>query len=211
MNYQKWEKLACKYNRLWVQKYSLGPTRREVLQIVLPKLEADPSLKLFEAGCGTGQLIREIAGQYPQVDYLGIDAARNMIGIAAKSAKGPKIRFRLCPIECFAGTEKYDMILCTHAFPYFPDQEAALRKFAGLCNPGASVIIVNASTNSLKDLLINFFLKATTSKARYRSVREMKSLFQKTGFRLKNLQVIRERFYMPTIALFYLEKQGRDD
>lgn len=201
MKYVKWEKLAKKYNRLWVQKYSLGPTRREVLKIILPKLEADPSLKLFEAGCGTGQLIREIAGRYPEIDYLGIDAARNMAEIAG-GVRGQKIRFQVCPIEDFTGGDQYDIIICTHAFPYFPDKEGVLRKFAALCRPGATVVIVSSSTNSLKDLIINFFLKATTSKARYLSIREMKALLQNAGFCLREVKIIRERFYMPTIALF---------
>lgn len=206
MKYQKWENLAHKYNRLWVQKYSLGPTRREVLKIVLPKLQADASLKLFEAGCGTGQLIQEISEQYPQINYLGIDVAHNMIGLAKESVKGQNILFQLCPMEDFTSTEKYDIIICTHAFPYFPNKEETLCKFADLCNPGATVIIVNSSTNSFKDLMINFFLKATTSKARYLSVKEMKVLFQTAGLNLKEIKVIREKFYMPTIALFHLEK-----
>lgn len=207
MKYQKWENLARKYNRLWVQKYSLGPTRREVLKIVLPRLQSDASLKVFEAGCGTGQLIHEIAGQYPQIDYLGIDAARNMIDIAKESVKGQKIQFQACPMENFTGTEKYDIIICTHAFPYFPDKEDVLCKFANLCNPGATVIIANSSTNSLKDLMINFFLKATTSKARYLSIKEMKVLFKSAGLCLKEVKIIREKFYMPTIALFHLERK----
>lgn len=206
MKYQKWENLARKYNRLWVQKYSLGPTRREVLKIILPKLKADASLKLFEAGCGTGQLIREIAGQYPQIHYLGIDAAQNMIELAKESTKGPNIRFETCPIENFTDTEQYDIMICTHAFPYFPDKEDVLCKFAKLCSPGATVVIANSSTNSFKDLMINFFLKATTSKARYLSVKEMKALFQKARLNLREVKVIREKFYMPTIALFHLEK-----
>ncbi len=204
MNYKKWENLAHKYNRLWVQKYSLGPTRREVLKIILPRLKADASLKLFEAGCGTGQLIREISSQYPQVDYLGIDAARNMIDIAGESVKGDNIRFKVCPIENFKSRNKYDIIICTHAFPYFPNKENVIRQFADLCNQGAEVIIVNSSTNSLKDLIINFFLKATTSKAKYLSVKEMKILFQKAGLNLKEVKIIREKIYMPTIALFHL-------
>ncbi len=206
MKYQKWEKLARRYNRLWVQKYSLGPTRREVLKLVLPRLQADASLKLFEAGCGTGQLIHEIAGQYPQIHYLGIDAAHNMIDIARKNVKGQKLLFQVCPVEDFVGTEKYDIIICTHAFPYFPDKEGVLCKFADLCRPGATVIIASSSTNSLKDLIINFFLKATTSRARYLSVKEMKVLFGNAGLSLKEVKIIREKKYMPTIALFHLEK-----
>ena len=45
MKYEVWENLAHKYNNLWVQKYSLGPTRREVLKIVNPLLEKNKSLK----------------------------------------------------------------------------------------------------------------------------------------------------------------------
>ena len=52
-----------------------------------------------------------------------------------------------------------------------------MNKIANLCTKEGQVIIVNSSTNSLKDLIINFFLKATTSKAKYLSINEMKKLF----------------------------------
>ena len=68
------------------------------------------------------------------------------------------------------------------------------------------MILVNSSTNSLKDLLINFGLKATTSEAKYLSIPQMKQLFANARLNVKNIQVIRERFYMPTIALFHLKK-----
>ena len=48
MKYEVWEKLAHKYNNLWVQKYSLGPTRREVKKIVLPLLEKNNELKILD-------------------------------------------------------------------------------------------------------------------------------------------------------------------
>ena len=226
MNYIVWEKLAHKYNRLWVQKYSLGPTRREVLKIVLPLLEQDKSLKILELGCGTGQLIHEIASRYPEVNYLGIDVAENMIAAAREANKvkqdanesiqkgkldtkksittNRNLEFRVCPVENFDVKEKYDIIICTHDFPYFPDKEAVMHKIAGLCSERAQIIIVNSSTNSLKDLIINFFLKATTSKAKYLSIEEMKKLFEKSRLRVKAIRIIRERFYMPTIALFHV-------
>ena len=66
------------------------------------------------------------------------------------------------------------------------------------------MVIVNSSTNSLKDLIINFFLKATTSKAKYLSIEEMKTLFAKAKLQVKDVRIIRERSYMPTIALFHV-------
>lgn len=214
MNYIVWEKLAHKYNRLWVQKYSLGPTRREVLKIVLPLLEQDKSLKILELGCGTGQLIHEIASKYPDVNYLGIDVAENMITAAIESNRTDSnntegniignLEFRVCPVENFESENKFDIIICTHAFPYFPDKEAVMKKIAELCSGKGQVVIVNSSTNSLKDLIINFFLKATTSKAKYLSIEEMKTLFTKAKLQVKAVSIIRERFYMPTIALFHV-------
>ena len=206
MKYEVWEKLAHKYNNLWVQKYSLGPTRREVKKIVLPLLEKNNELKILDIGCGTGQLIKEISAHYNKVNYLGIDVAENMIEVAKKNNKGKNVKFKTSSIESFESNEKYDIIICTHAFPYFPNKQEMIKKMAGLCNKKGQVIIVNSSTNSLKDLIINFFLKATTSKAKYLSINEMKKLFKSAKLKVKKIEVIRERFYMPTIALFHTER-----
>lgn len=205
MKYEVWEKLAHKYNNLWVQKYSLGPTRREVKKIVLPLLEKNQELKILDIGCGTGQLIKEISDQYNKVNYLGIDVAENMIEVAKKNNKGKNVKFKTSSIESFESNEKYDIIICTHAFPYFPNKQEMIKKMAGLCNKKGQVIIVNSSTNSLKDLIVNFFLKATTSKAKYLSIDEMKKLFKSAKLKVKKIEIIRERFYMPTIALFHTE------
>jgi len=206
MRYEVWEKLAHKYNRLWVQKYSLGPTRREVKKIIIPLLKANSSLKILDIGCGTGQLISEVNREIKVGNYLGIDAARNMIAIA-EAGNESNLRFQCCPIENFAAEDKYDIVICTHSFPYFPDKDQVLEKIGRMCNKNAVLIIVNSSTNSLKDLIINFFLKATTSEARYLSVKETKRSLEEAGFDIIAVRVIRERFYMPTIALFHSKRK----
>ena len=207
MKYEVWENLAHKYNNLWVQKYSLGPTRREVLKIVLPLLEENKKLRILDIGCGTGQLVNEISKSYEEVNYLGIDVASNMISEAkSNNLKDKNIKFKTCGIEKFNTKDKFDIIICTHAFPYFPNKEEILKKMYKMCNKNANIIIVNSSTNSLKDLLINFFLKATTSKAKYLSIKEMKKLFEIVKFKVCDIKIIRERKYMPTIALFHVKR-----
>ena len=204
MRYEVWEKLAHKYNHLWVQKYSLGPTRREVKSIILPRLSENPEAKVLEIGCGTGQLIKEIGEVQKDVNYLGIDVAENMVEIAKESNHGQRMEFCVCPVEAFETKEKYDIIFCTHAFPYFPDKSAVIKKMAECCKEGGDIIIANSSTNTPKDFMINFFLKATTSEAKYLSVKKMKQLFGEAGLTVKEVRVIREKWYMPTIALFHV-------
>ncbi len=206
MKYKKWEKLAPKYNTQWVQKYSLGPTRREVLKIVKPLLDSNPNLKILDIGCGTGQIIQELNAQYANLNYLGIDAAQNMINIAKENTKADGIRFALCPIERFETDEKFDVVICTHAFPYFPDKRDVMLKIAHMCNPEATVIICNSSTNNVKDFFTNLLVKTATSKAHYLSIKKMKELFECAGLTLQDISVIREKWYMPTIALFHVKK-----
>ncbi len=206
MRYEVWEKLAHKYNNLWVQKYSLGPTRREVRSVLLPILEKYPDSRILEIGCGTGQLIHEISEVHKNVDYLGIDVAENMVEIARSNNDGPRMEFKVCPVEDFTEEGQYDIIYCTHAFPYFPDKAAVVKKMAALCKKGGTVVIANSSTNNLKDLLINFFLKATTSEAKYLSIKKMKKLFAEAELTVKEVRIIREKWYMPTIAMFHTER-----
>lgn len=207
MKYDAWEKLAHRYNDQWVQKYSLRPTRRDVKNIVLPLLSQNGDLKILDVGCGTGQLISEISAQYKSVDYLGVDVAKNMIEVARKSNNGERVRFVNSSIDDFECEEQFDIIICTHAFPYFPDKPGTMRKMAKLCKTGGRIIIVSDSTNNLKDLLINLGVKTQTSRARYLSIKQMKELFDMAGFEVKSVDIIRERSYMPTIALFYAEKR----
>lgn len=204
MKYEVWENLAHKYNNLWVQKYSLGPTRREVLKIVLPLLKKNNKLNILDIGCGTGQLIKDINNEVEVINYLGIDVSENMIKEAQKANK--KLKFKTIPIEKFNSKEKFDIVICTHAFPYFPDKESVIQKIHDITNKNATIIIANSSTNSLKDLLINFFLKATTSKASYLSIDKMKELFTKSKLKLSEVKIIREKKYMPTIALFHVKR-----
>lgn len=208
MKSKAWEKLAHKYNRQWVQKYSLGPTRREVLKIVLPLLGEDANRKILDIGCGTGQLVQEILLQYPKADYLGIDAAENMIHIARESNSAPTVNFLRCPVEDFQTETKYDIIICTHAFPYFPNQSEVMKKISSMCSENAAVVICNSSTNNIKDFFINLYLKIFVGKANYLSVKKMLALFAYAGLEIQNINYIKERRYMPTIALFHVKKQS---
>ena len=58
-----WNRLAIKYDRLWVQKYSLSPTRKKVIKLI-KEFDLVNNFKLLDCGCATGQLIEEITKTY---------------------------------------------------------------------------------------------------------------------------------------------------
>jgi methyltransferase type 12 len=53
-----WDFWANYYNKLWVQKYSLKPSRDKVIDII--KKTKIKNGDLLDMGCGTGQLLEDI-------------------------------------------------------------------------------------------------------------------------------------------------------
>ena len=59
MALKPWDFWADRYDRLWVQKHSLGPTREYVLETLdeaVRRGEVSVCAKLMDLGCGSGIL-----------------------------------------------------------------------------------------------------------------------------------------------------------
>ena len=200
-----WDKLAGKYERLWVQKYSLGPTRDKVAAI----LAARGFRSLLDLGCGTGQTLEKISETFPEAELFGADKSEGMISAArAKNIRAEFIEFDIDERKLAAifPNKSFDAIICCHAFPYFGNQFEALRQVRDALADDGAAIFVHASVNSLYDELIMEIVETTAEPAEYLSRSEFRfatSLF----FEVTQEFQIKERFYMPTISGFVLEKR----
>lgn len=198
-----WDFWADKYERLWVQKYSLAPTRKRIIsrlrQLITDK---NRSYRILDSGCGTGQLLRDIGREFGSfdLDLTGIDYSTGMIAEAA--GKSENIRYAVSDIEEFGeGKKAYDIIVCSHSFPYYKDKERVIRSFSGMLSDGGCLILAQASQNNLYDSLVMPFVKLTTSKAVYPSVGRVIKMLE-PYFGGIELDRIKERFYMPSIYMF---------
>jgi len=199
MHTKVWDFWASRYERLWVQKYSLTPTRELVIQELSVMIDSGRGYKLLDMGCGTGQLIREIQEAFPNAKCVGVDISPKMIDRAATN--NPCAVFMVSSIEGMTGEGEYDIVVCTHSFPYYRDQAQALQKLSTMLKPGGHLLLAQASENSPYDKLAMFFVKFTTGKANYPSITAVKQMASQYFSRLSS-RVIKEKWYMPTIALF---------
>lgn len=201
-----WDYWAGHYEKLWVQKYSLGPTRRAILQ-AMDTLITEENLKILDMGCGTGQLLREMRQHWPgrNLTYLGVDAAPQMIAVARRLSLG--ISYQVSPVTQFEPEERYDFIICSHSFPYYPDQPSALRKLAALLEKDGWLLIAQSAEENCYDQLVMGLVKLTTSKAKYPGLAAF-SRMAEPWFKVCKTVIIKERWYMPTIALFICRKSG---
>ncbi len=197
-----WDFWANRYQKLWVQKHSLGPTRDRV-KALIDKMHLASETRMLDIGCGVGELLAALSGD-DRLRRHGLDFSSKMI--EASLAQNPEVpHFQMDVKDLDTLKERFDLITCTHSLPYYAPQKAALVAMHGLLNPDGKAVLAFASGDTFLDKCILFFVKLTTGPARYPSdlaFRQMTAGY----FEVERREVIRKRPYMPTIAVYVLKK-----
>lgn len=204
MPYSVWDRIAKKYDYIWVQKYSLSPTRKKVVEI-FNRITTKTYFKVLDIGCGTGQLIEDLAQKHPMSEFVGIDKAHSMITLAR--AKNPAHAFYVADAEKLDfAAETFDFVVCCHSYPYYSDKRAVVNHIMKLVKKDGYAIFVQASVNNIYDRIVMWFVEKTAEIAQYLSKEQFKNYFR-DGFDLIEEFVIKERWYMPNICGFVFRRK----
>lgn len=193
-----WDAYVHIYDRLWVQKVSLGPTRRKVLEVL--RDHGVQNGQFLDMSCGTGQLLTELKAAFPAASLEGIEpSALGQVAID----KGHHVT--VATIEDLELPEAYDVILCTHAFPYYSNPQQAIQTLSRGLKPGGLLIMAHAHTENIYDRLMLALIKLTTSKATYPSTVDMHRYFKGPLHHLKTYPI--NAWYIPSIRLHVAQKR----
>lgn len=198
-----WNFWADKYDKLWVQKYSLKPTREYIIK-TLSKYKNMEELKVLDLGCGTGELIFELKKEFNNIKITGIDFSEKMIEISKN--KNPSAKHILMDVsELNKLDEKFNIIICTHSLPYYKKPKDVFEQLNKMLQDDGRIFAGFASGDSIYDKFILSFVKLTTGKANYSSDNEFRILVS-PFFYVENIEIIRKKFFMPRIAVYTLKK-----
>ncbi|WP_409228094.1 class I SAM-dependent methyltransferase [Gudongella sp. SC589] len=199
-----WDFWAGRYNKLWVQKKSLRPTREYVKDIIKGEW-MEGARSLLDLGCGPGELIRSVREELRDMEITGLDFSKGMLQTSRRN--NPYVRHLNMEAEDIGDLdEKFDLISCTHSLPYYRNKRGVIKDIAERLNPGGKLIIAFASGDTAYDKVALSLVKLTTGPASYPSDVEFRDMVR--GFFLvERRHVIRESFYMPTIAVYTLRRQ----
>ena len=198
-----WNFWADKYDKLWVQKYSLKPTRNYIVK-ALSKYIKNDGIKVLDLGCGTGELIFELTNKFNNLEVTGIDFSEKMLEISKKRNPSAK-HLKMDASELNVLDSKYDIIVCTHSMPYYKEPKNVFKHLNNLLSDEGKLLIGFASGDSIYDKFILGFVKLTTGKANYPSDNEFRAMIF-PFFEVENLKIIRKKFFMPRIAVYTLKK-----
>lgn len=200
-----WDFWSKNYSKLWVQKYSLGPTRAKVKSIVSsfvnPQNPGETSL--LDIGCGIGELLYDLK-DIPGLQRSGLDFSKGMVEESKR--KNQEVRhYVLDAQELEKIKEQFDIITCTHSLPYYTSQSSVIMKINSLLKENGRAVFAFASGNNWFDKLILLFVKLTTGPASYPSDKDFQRLID-GFFQIEKREEIKLRPYMPTIAVYSLRK-----
>lgn len=192
-----WNLYEKTYEKLWVQHISLRPTRKAVIR-VLSRLNL-PENTLLDMSCGTGQLLDDLKNELPELKCMGVEPS-----LMRRTAVSKGHMVIESDVESFKTSEKFGCIVCTHAFPYFSDQNDAVSIFSEHTLPGGYLIIAHAETKTIYDGLMLMFVKLTTSKAKYPAPSKMIELLE-PYYKICDVVKI-NAWYVPSITMYVARK-----
>jgi len=96
--------------------------------------------RVLDVGCGTGLLAARIRSDLPGAEIVGCDFSRGMLGQAAEGGRIARLVQASALALPFA-SERFDAIVSTEAFHWFPDQRRALAEFRRVLRPGGRLLV----------------------------------------------------------------------
>lgn len=193
-----WDYYAGWYEKLWVQKFVLKPSRK----LILKTLETLPSTEnMLDVGCGIGELCREMSSQFRNSFIVGMDPSAKMIERARKESVSGQIDYHNGFLKTLNHGQLFDVIVSTHAFPYMPDKREVLTQLSLKLKPGGRLLLLCANRNNLYDAIWLSLVKLTTSKAEYPSVSSIHQMMKNAGYTVGRTQRIKSRRFVPSVYM----------
>jgi ubiquinone/menaquinone biosynthesis C-methylase UbiE len=111
---------------------------------------------VLDVGCGTGYLLRCLAGQVadPGARFAGVDLAPRMTAVAESLSHDPRLRYLRAAAERLPAADgAFDLVVSTTSFDHWADQQAGLRECARVLAPGGHLVLTDLFSALLRPTL----------------------------------------------------------
>jgi len=129
---------------LWSLVYDAPLVQRLVYRpeqdAVLRALRRQRARRILDVGCGTGLLASRLRRELPRAHVVGCDFSRGMLAHAARRERAPQLVQGTALALPFRDA-RFDAVVSTEAFHWFPDPVQALRELRRVLVPGGRLLV----------------------------------------------------------------------
>jgi ubiquinone/menaquinone biosynthesis C-methylase UbiE len=174
---------------VWSRVYDLAPVQAAIYHpvhdAVLGELQAHPASRILDVGCGTGDLTSRLRGELQTDVVAGCDFSAGMLEQA--QARTRAVRWlQGDAAELPFDDTRFDAVVSTESFHWFPDPDAALREFHRVLAPGGRVLVALINVRvPATSRLAHAGSKAVGQPARWPTRGEMAERVRAAGFRVE--------------------------
>ncbi len=129
---------------IWSRVYDLAPVQAAIYHpvhdAVLGELRAHPAPRILDVGCGTGDLTARLRGELQTEVVAGCDFSSGMLEQAQARTRAVRwLQGDATKLPFDDG--RFDAVVSTESFHWFPDPDAALREFQRVLAPNGRVLV----------------------------------------------------------------------
>lgn len=146
----QFDRWARTYDRSWLNELVFYPTVRICLEELTRWQQARGGgpFRLLDVGCGTGLLLRLLAGRADAAQLAGLDYSPEMLRRLTAAAADVPGGDRILAVQGDAerlpfADASFDLVTCCNSFHHYPHQEAAVAGFHRVLRPGGRLILVD--------------------------------------------------------------------
>jgi ubiquinone/menaquinone biosynthesis C-methylase UbiE len=154
---ERFNQMAERYDRHWLQRVVLEPAQRTVLDMAAQTVPRPAAI--LDVGCGTGRLLRTAEQRFPNARLLGVDPAPEMVKQAeAAVGNGSAIRFQQATAEALPFHDsQFDLVFSTLTFHHWEDQAKGIREISRVLAPGGRWLVADLLPTGFFGLLLRLF------------------------------------------------------
>ena len=157
-----------------------GRASRRFYNLLLREVELHPGSVVLDVGCGTGALLKKLAGKCEIVGY-GIDMEENMITEAKK--KSPRLSFQIASCDKIPfGNNAFDVVIACMAYHHFSNKDGFAREAARILKLGGILYIADPRFPWLVRKAMNGFFRLIRVVGAFYSPQEIEARFVDSGF-----------------------------
>ncbi len=142
--YLKGEERFGPFTSRLYSKFSTTTSKR-LYGILLEKIREYHPSDILDVGCGPGDILSKIYGDFKDMGIYGVDPSPNMVQIArkrvAKKGGGQNVNIEVGSSRIVPFNRKFDMIITSFSYHHWMEQERSLDYLLGLLKESGRLII----------------------------------------------------------------------